>query len=208
MQALMTYVDPTASLVRKAKEGDRTAFDRLASALRERLETFLRGRIKVHLRHQVDVEDLVQETLARAFQSMARFDGQDVDAFDGWVIGIGKKVLLKAIEKGGRSMPLRLEHDPAADAPSPSKALRRNERFEQLERSLRALSADHQQVVRLARIEGLSIDEVARRMDRSPAAAKKLLWRALKELRRAFGDTESLNLPPRRLKPGGEACGD
>jgi RNA polymerase sigma factor (sigma-70 family) len=86
--------------------------------------------------------------------------------------------------------------------------MRRNERFEQLERCMRTLSTDHQEVVRLARIDGLPIREVARRMNRSPEAAKKLLWRALKELRKTFRDTESLHLPPRTLKPPGDTSGD
>jgi len=208
MQTTMTEANPTTSLVKKAKRGDRAAFDALTSALRVRLEPFLRSRIRAHLRHQLDVEDLVQETFTRAFQSMDRFQGNDGDSFDGWVTGIGKKVLLKAIEKGGRWQPLKLERESTTDAPSPSKAMRREERFQQLEKSMRALSADHQEVVRLARIDGLSIEEVASRMNRSPDAVKKLLWRALKELKKTFGDTESLHLPPRHLKPRGGRSGD
>jgi RNA polymerase sigma-70 factor (ECF subfamily) len=186
MQTLMTEADPTTSLVKKAKHGGRAAFDALTIALRERLESFLRSRIRSHLRHQLDVEDLVQETFTRAFQAMDRFQGNDGYSFDGWVTGIGKKVLLQAIEKSRRWQPLKLERDSTADAPSPSKALRREERFEQLENSLRALSADHQKVIRLARIDGLPIEEVARCMNRSPDAVKKLLWRALKELKKTW----------------------
>ena len=64
---------------------------------------------------------------------------------------------------------------------------------------LKTLSADHREVLLLSRIEGLSIQEVAERMDRSPDAVKKLLSRALNALRAAFGETESLRLPDKRL---------
>ncbi len=87
-------------------------------------------------------------------------------------------------------------------ASSPSKHLRRNERFDRLEKALRGLSADHRQVLILARVEGLRVKEIARIMKRSPNAVKKLLGRAMIELKRSFGDTESLGLPNRRLELG------
>jgi len=52
----------------------------------------------------------------------------------------------------------------------------------------------------LVRIEGLQIKEAAERMNRTPKAVAHLLARALKQLKERFGDTESLHLPPRRLR--------
>ena len=67
------------------------------------------------------------------------------------------------------------------------------------------LSPDHRKVIELARLEGLKIQDIARRMQRSPGAVKQLLSRALDQLKSRFGDTESLNLPGRALKArGGE----
>ncbi len=54
-------------------------------------------------------------------------------------------------------------------------------------------------MIRLARFEKLRIDEIARRMNRSSNAVRKLLARALPELKQGFGDTESLHLPGRHL---------
>ncbi|MBI4583032.1 MAG: hypothetical protein HY717_03265 [Planctomycetes bacterium] len=51
-------------------------------------------------------------------------------------------------------------------------------------------------------MKGLRIQEIAARMKRSPNAVSHLLSRALTELKEAFGDTESLNLPPWRLDEG------
>ena len=44
------------------------------------------------------------------------------------------------------------------------------------------------------------------RLDKTPNAVKHLLTRALKQLRERFGDTESFNLPDRRLR--GDGVGD
>lgn len=54
----------------------------------------------------------------------------------------------------------------------------------------------------------MKVPEIAQRMNRSPNAVYKLLARALVELRRNFGDTESLTLPDRRLEFEGERDGD
>ncbi|HAK96178.1 MAG TPA: hypothetical protein DCM87_14590, partial [Planctomycetes bacterium] len=88
---------------------------------------------------------------------------------------------------------------------SPSRAARREERFDRLEGALARLPEEHRQVIRLARIEGLPIAEIAVRMNRSAAAVSMLLSRALKRLREGFGDTESMSLPDRMLGGAGRA---
>jgi RNA polymerase sigma-70 factor (ECF subfamily) len=208
MTTLMAEPMPAETLVRRAKAGDRAAFEALAESVRAKLDAYLRSRIRPQLRPRLDTDELVQETAARAFESLERFEGEDLDAFAAWVTGIARNVLLKAIEKLGLNRPLKLERDVAASGPSPSKALRRDERFDRLDRAIQSLSGDHREVIRLARLEGLPLERVAERMKRSPDAVKKLLWRALKELRKAFGDTESLHLAPRRLDAGGDPHGE
>ena len=54
--------------------------------------------------------------------------------------------------------------------------------------------------IRLARLEGLPVKEVARRMHRSEKATSVLLVRAQLKLKTIFGDTESLHLPQRSLE--------
>jgi RNA polymerase sigma-70 factor, ECF subfamily len=208
LSTLMVEPAPVRSLVERAREGDRDAFDTLGRACRGKIEAFIVSRIRPQFRRRIEAEELVQETLARAFESLDRFHGADQDAFDAWITGIARNVLLKAFEKLGAAQPLKLERDVTADGPSPSKVLLRDERFDRLQQAVETLSGDHQQVIRLARIEGLPLDEVASRMGRSHDAVKKLLWRALKELRKAFGDTESLHLAPRNLEPGGAQPGE
>jgi hypothetical protein len=41
-------------------------------------------------------------------------------------------------------------------------------------------------------------------MNRTPKAVSKLLRKALEKLKENFGDTESLSLPDRTLKPDGD----
>lgn len=59
---------------------------------------------------------------------------------------------------------------------------------------MKGLSPDYRTVLRLVRMDGLSIKEIAKQMGRSESAVHNLLLRATRQLRQSFGDTESLNL--------------
>ena len=102
---------------------------------------------------------------------------------------------------------LRIDRDPTGDGASPSKGIRRRERLERLEVSMKALSPDYRTVLRLSRMDGLSIKEIAKQMGRSESAVKNLLLRATKQLRQSFGDTESLNLGDGHFQDTGSADG-
>jgi RNA polymerase sigma-70 factor (ECF subfamily) len=102
-----------------------------------------------------------------------------------------------------RTVKLELKTEVPGGDVSPSKHLRRDERFDRLQHSLDRLSPDHRRVIILSRIKGLTTGEIAIRMDRSESAVKSLLFRALRELKGAFGDTASLSLPDRSLEDRG-----
>ena len=195
--------DQAETLVESAQRGDKRAFDELVALYRDRLRTAIDGRIGVGLRKTVEVEDLVQETFLWAFKSVRTFEWQGEDSFLRWLGGISHHVVLKAAGRAKGRESAALTDEIATDENSPSKILARGERFDRLQAAVDTLSPDHRDVILLTRIEGLKVNEAARRMGRSPEAVKKLLRRALKKLREAFGDTESLHLPDRNLNPGG-----
>ena len=152
-----------------------------------------------HLRRRVEPEDVLQEALVRAFHSIGGFSWKGDDSFIRWLGGIAENVILNLTKKHSPDQNLRLVRDVSSAEVSPSKAMRRDERFRHLENSLDDLSEAHRTVILLARIEGLPIREIAQRMERSETAVKNLLLRALKSLKSSFGDTESLGLPDRHL---------
>ena len=197
----MATKDPTASLVSKAQAGDRQAFDELVRRYQLRLENQIGSRMSNRIHLRLDVNDVLQETLTCAFESISRFRYKGEESFYRWLGGIAEHVIWNVSQKRSWSE-LQLVREAPESVSSPSKPLRRDERFDRLEKALQGLSADHRQVLILARIEGLRIKEIARIMDRSPNAVKKLLGRAMIELKRSFGDTESLGLPDRRFELG------
>jgi RNA polymerase sigma-70 factor (ECF subfamily) len=199
MNAPMVTMDSTADLIRRAQKGDRQAFEALVERFRSRLETQVRSRMSAGVRAKLEPEDVLNETLARAFESMARSTWTGEEAFYRWLAGIAEHLIRNAARKRGWR-PLEVARDPAAPGPTPSSGLRREERFERLQKALDGLSPDHKRALVLARLEGLPVKEIAARMERSTGAVKKLLARALAELKRRFGDTESFHLPDRALE--------
>ena len=201
MKRLMDPPADTKALVEKAQRQDREAFQDLVEKYRDPLDKYVRLRLGAHFLRHVDVEDVLQETSARAFEGIARFEWRGNGSLLRWMKGIAERVILKLARRQRRDV-LYLDHDVAAQDVSPSKAMRRDERFDRFQEALDTLSPDYREVVDLARLQGLGVKEIARRMNRSPKSVAHLLSRALKKLKEAFGETESLSLPPRPIRGG------
>jgi len=190
---------PVHELVQRAKSGDGTAFNALTQALRPELLRYATGRMGPVVSGQVDAEDIVQETFLKAYEGLDRFEWRGDGSLRRWMCAIAEHLIRNLSRKRTAGMQM-LAVDRSGEKPSPSRIMRRDERFQRLQESFSALSADHRKVIELARIEGLSIDAIAGRMHRSPGAVKQLLARALEQLRERFGDTASMHLPDQQLK--------
>ncbi|MBN1835033.1 MAG: RNA polymerase sigma factor [Spirochaetales bacterium] len=195
-------VDPhdSQALTEAARAGDREAFERLILQHRRRIRSLVASRLNAHIVFGVCVDDVYQETLLRAYQSIGRFEWRGKDSLFHWLGGIAENVILQVARKRARERGTPLNEDVPVDQVSASRALGREERFRRLEESLDDLTSEHREVIMFVRVEGLTLAEAAKRMGRSPDAVKKLLYRALKNLKAAFGETESLHLPDRSLE--------
>jgi RNA polymerase sigma-70 factor (ECF subfamily) len=181
-------------LVERARTGDQQAFEELCLNLRERLLATIRSRLGAAARQGTEPEDVLQASLVRALHSMQQFEWRGEGSFRRWLESIAIHVTLDVVRHQGRRTVLRIDRDLTGDGVSPSKGIRRQERLDRLEASMKRLSPDYRTVLRLARMDGLSIKEIAKQMGRSESAVHNLLLRATKQLRKSFGDTESLNL--------------
>ena len=199
MGTIMERQDAAEILVRKAQAGDREAFERLVEGYRGRIASLLHARLGEVLRSRLDVDDLLQEVLLRAFSSLIRFQWSGDDSFFRWLTGIVRNVVHEAARREKRELILPLEGRLEAPNLTGSHALAREDRFERLKAAIGRLKPEHRDVILLARIQRLPIREVAERLGRTPDAAVQLLRRALKSLKGEFGDTESLGLPDRSL---------
>lgn len=215
----MQPVGGFAEDLERARAGDSDSFRRLVGDFAPLLKGVIRRNMGGALGARTEVEDLLQETLIRAFRSLAQFRGDDERSLQSWLSAIAVRSVLDSGRQKARNrvleVPLeggagnsgdrsRLDGEATIEdgGASPSRVLRRGQRLDRLREALAGLSEDQRRVVELARLEGLPIKEVARRMDRTPNAVSMLLLRALQQLRRNFGNTESLHLPPEGLDLG------
>ena len=204
MDTVMAEPAESNALVERARNGDRGAFDRLAAQARSRLLRQIDRMVGPRLREKVEPEDVLQEVLLRGLESIPRFEGNDAEAFQRWLEGIARNLVRNLARRKGWRKEFEIPHDLPACGSSPSRHQRREERFERLSKAVESLRPDYRTVIRLARIEGLKIREIAERMNRSESAVKNLLLRAMKELRDSFGETDSFRLPDRRLESEGD----
>jgi RNA polymerase sigma-70 factor (ECF subfamily) len=183
-----------------AEDGDELA--RRLESFRNYLLLLARVQLDGRLRGQLDPDDLVQQTLARALEKRDRFRGSDDAQRAAWLRRLLSRTLIDAARKlaraGGVARSLeaaieqfsaRLEAFLAADQTSPSGRVARQERLLRLADALAALPNDQRRAVELKHLQGLALVEVARRMGRSVPAIAGLLQRGLRALREDLGET-------------------
>ena len=182
----------------EAAKLDRVELDQIVELLRERLHRFIASRMASN-HFRVDVDDVLQETLLRAYRRFESVEWRGERALFGWLCGISLHVIQEMQRRYLRinnEMPPFEEH---GDESTPSRTIRRKERFGRLNESLDKLSNDERRVIMLIRIDGVPLRKVAALMGRSERAVYQLLWRSMKKLKEHFGDTVSLSLSDDRL---------
>lgn len=116
-------------------------------------------------------EDVTQETFARA---IAAVRSARADSLGGWLAGIARNV----VREGWRADKRPRLTPPPAPEPAPSDTRRLN-----VLKAVAELPDDARDAVLLKYVEGLSCDEVARRLGKPAGTVKSLLSRAYDRLR-------------------------
>lgn len=180
-------------LLERIRRGDREAFTPLFERCKSRLAASIRYRMGPRLASLVEIEDILQETLIRAYREFDRFEYRAPGSFVRWLMAIAGQVLSDTArhygreKRSGEHVPLRSESRPSGIEPSdsrtPSRLFREKERLERLFSRLDALPPQYREVILLARVEGLSTRKTAEKIGKSREATALLLHRALKQLR-------------------------
>ena len=189
----MEPLKSTHDLIERVKNGDSDAFTGLFDKHRSRLAVLIHYRLGQDLRGLVDVDDVLQETLIRAYRDIERFDYRSPGSFMKWLARIAEHVLADLARHEGRQkreatlVRFRSDSNPGGPEPidsmTPSRIFRESEALQRLIRELDQLPEDYRTVILLAKIEGLSTREIAERLGKSGEAASLLLHRAIKRFR-------------------------
>ncbi len=190
--------DDTQGLIERVVGGDSDAFDILCRNHRAVVLGTITRMIGSGARTRIDPEDVLQDVLTTAWSQLRDFHWQGAGSFRRWLEGIARHRVLHLSRREQRRAELLELHRPVETEPSPSRGARRAERFERLKDAVDGLRPEFRDVLRLARLEGRSMREIAESMGRSESAVKNLLLRAMLALREVVPDTESLSLPKDR----------
>jgi RNA polymerase sigma-70 factor (ECF subfamily) len=182
--------EASLDLLERAKAGDRDALDALIARYLPRLQRWARGRLPSWARDVADTQDLVQETVFKAFKQIDRFEMRGEGALQAYL----RQALINRIRSeirrvGRRPQTEGLDTQAEDVGPSPLEAAIGVEAVERYEAALNRLRpADREAIV--GRIElGLTNDELADALGKpTPNAARMAVERALfrlaKEMRR------------------------
>jgi RNA polymerase sigma-70 factor (ECF subfamily) len=155
--------------------------------------------------NRIDPSDIVQQTLLEAHDRLGQFHGDD-SALAAWL----RQALVNNLRDAWRALhrdrrdirreqsledavarsSVRLEAMLAAAQSSPSQRAVRNEELLRLADALVHLPEAQREAIVLHHLQGCSLDETARRLDRTDAAVAGLLHRGLKKLRELMAPGE------------------
>ena len=199
----------TSELIRRCRMGNEQAQETLFARYRQYLWVLAQGQLGGRLRTRCDPSDLVQQTLLEAFRDFAGFTGAHEAELLAWLRQIlahnlynearhhgaqhrdaARQVSLEEVQAGLDRSSVNLGQCLAADIPTPSRVAGEREAAVQLADKLAQLPKDYQTVLLLRIFEGLSAEEVAKRMDRTAGAVRMLQLRALTALRELMQNKE------------------
>jgi RNA polymerase sigma-70 factor, ECF subfamily len=181
------------TLVKRAKEGDMTAYDGLVRLYQERIYATIYHMTSNH----EDANDLAQETFIKAFQALKSFKGDS--SFFTWVYRIAVNKTINFLKQRKNRTHLSLndldfnaEHDRDLVALISDKNPRREVNLTELQEKLNAamhkLSDVHRLVVTLHDVQGLSHEEIGKIMDCNTGTVRSRLFYARQQLQAYLSD--------------------
>lgn len=191
-------------LIRRARSGDRRAFEALFDRALPRVRTMATFGMGARMQSRIDVDDAVQEIFTEALRLLPTFDLTKTGSFFGWLREVARHKLLSLADRElGRAKrdPRResfisdnstaLSLLPPATITSPTGAVIRNEQLDLLHRAMLRLSDEHRKVILFRCIEGRTTADAAEALGKTENATAVMLFRALAKLREAYDAEES-----------------
>lgn len=197
------------TLLTSARQGVSDDLGTLLQLYRNYLSILADTQIGQRLRVRVSPSDIVQETMLAAHRDFQKFRGRTEREFMAWL----RQVLINTIHRTvdthlkAKRRDVRREvsievlgkmDQSAIDflqafadrGPSPSDPLRQREAAVALADQLAKLRPHYREVIVLRNLQGLSFEEVARRMDRSTNAVRMLWLRAIEKFKHVYQPSE------------------
>lgn len=176
--------DATYRLLARARAGEREALETLFARHIPTLRRWASGRLPRWARDIADTQDLVQETVLKAFQRVEAFEPRGDGALQAYLRqAVMNRIRNEFRSKGRRPAFGELEDEAPGDRTSPLEAAIRQEQLDRYDAALSRLSEQERDLI-VARVEvGLTYEEMAQALGKpSWNAARMATARALLRL--------------------------
>lgn len=183
------------TLVKRARSGDRAAFQQLVERYQKRVYSICYGMV----RNPDDAMDLAQDTFVKVYRNLEGFQGDS--SFYTWIYRIAKNVCIDFLRKSQRFKAVDYDDavgrdedgDEEALLPGrvgldPQRVLGRRELVQKIEDALGALSPAHRECILLREVQGLSYQEMADTLGISIGTVMSRLHHARKNMQKALAD--------------------
>ena len=180
----MSEMIPEAKLIKDSINGDGSAFGKLVSIYRKNLFTYLLRMCK----EQMTAEDLLQETLIKAWKGLRGYSEQQ--KFSSWLFTIAHNVFIDEIRMRNTRESTAYLHS-RADIPSnltPHSELVMTESKIALQREVGNLPENQRHVFLLRQHSGLSFREIAIIMNQPLNTVLSHMHYAVKKLKRCLNE--------------------
>ena len=184
----------TFGLIERFREGEEEAFRLLFEKYRRRLALLIHYKLSAELRERVEVDDILQEVFLAASTQIGQFTYRAPGSFMSWLSRIAGHVIIDTARfenrqkrRAAEMLRFRSPSNPggaeAADSQTPSRIFAQDEAVRRLLEKLNALPEDYRRVILMAKVEGLTTQEMAEQLGKSHEAVALLLHRAIQRLR-------------------------
>lgn len=180
-------------LVAAAARGELTAVHLLLVEYLPRIRAYVRLRTGGHLLDHESCSDLVQSICRDLLENARRLHSTDVDGFQAWLFTTAQRKLADRAAKWTTQ-----KRDPRREVQvdqyevdasgacrslfSPSRQASAREELQRVETALGEMTSERREVILLAKVLGLSRQEIGVRLGRSEGAVRVLLTRSLADL--------------------------
>jgi RNA polymerase sigma-70 factor (ECF subfamily) len=174
-------------LIRRAIEGDDSAYRSLVERYQDRLLTVARRLVGDAHR----AEDVVQDALLKAYAKLGSFHGRST--FYTWIYRITVNAASDVRQREARRRAVSLDDGPigrilAGDAPGPDARAATAELRRIVRREIEELSPKLRTILKLRELEGLSYEELAEVLGISKGTVESRLFRAREKLAERLRD--------------------
>ena len=185
---LMDAQENLETLMTLYQEGDLAAATALIHSISPKLYRFFVAQAV----SRVEADDLLQETWLRIHKVRHTYHpGEPAIA---WFYAIARHVRVDHYRKAMRTT---IHQRELSEIPEPPAAAPPAGQRDELEALLAPLSSGEREVVEMLKVEGLSLEEVARATSSTVGSVKQKAHRAYKKLREAFGSRNTKAEAPR-----------